>query len=99
MTTTPNAPTRATTQDATTQDEETDMHIDTVQDLLTAIERLPEDDRADARREVEAAIARPALEARAALGLLALDVVGQLADETAEVIVLPEFARPVVATA
>lgn len=96
MTTTPNAPTGATLTD---QDEETDMHIDTVQELLTAIERLPEDDRADARREVEAAIARPALEARAALGLLALDVAGKLADETAEVIVLPEFARPVAATA
>ncbi len=76
------------------------MHIDTVQDLLAAIERLPEDDRADARRSVEAAIARPALEARAALGLLALDVAGRLADiETAEVIVLPEFAQPVAATA
>lgn len=96
MTTNPDAPTLIR---PATHDEDNDMHIDSVKDLLAAIERLPQPDRADARRSVEDAIARPALEARAALGLLALDVAGELAGASAEVIVLPEFARPVSATA
>lgn len=100
-------PTTATT-DATAQprhpdhdrkDEETDVEIDTVQDLLTAIDLLPDAERAAARLRVEEAIARPALEARAALGLLALDVTGLLSEPAGQVIVLPEFAQPVAASA
>lgn len=81
------------------KDEEIDVEIDTVQDLLTAIDLLPDAERAAARLRVEEAIARPALEARAALGLLALDVTGLLSEPAGQVIVLPEFAQPVAASA
>ena len=76
------------------------MRLDTVQELLTTIDELPARDREVARRRVDAAIERPAPEARAALGLLALDVIGVLSDgHSAEIIVLPELAQPAAATA
>jgi len=62
--------------------------LDSVSDLLAAIERLPDDRGQVARARVAAAIERPADEARLALGLLALD----LADETIETIRLPDLA-------
>jgi len=92
-------PVPATTP-TTRKDEETDVRLDTVQELLTAIDGLPAPDREVARRRVDAAIERPAPEARAALGLLALDVFGVLSERhSAEVIVLPEPAQPAAATA
>lgn len=76
------------------------MRLDSVHDLLDAIDALPEPERAVARLRVDAAISRPAREARAHLGLLALDVAGQLREpEAARVIVLPEVAQPAAATA
>jgi hypothetical protein len=70
------------------------VKLDTVQDLLMAIDLLAEPDREAARRRVEAAIEQPAPEARAALGLLALDVAGMI-DElpSAEIIVLPDTVQ------
>jgi hypothetical protein len=62
--------------------------LDSVSDLLAAIERLPDDRGRVARARVAAAIERPADEARVALGLLALD----LADDTIDTIVLPDLA-------
>lgn len=63
------------------------MALDSVAQLLAAIERLPDDRGAVARARVAAAVERPADEARLALGLLALD----LADEAIDTVVLPEF--------
>lgn len=50
------------------------MALDTVNDLLEAIERLPPLERYRARVKVSAAMNRPAMEARALLGLIALDL-------------------------
>lgn len=50
------------------------MALDTIPDLLAAIDRLPAAQRHRARARVAAAIDRPAPAARAALGLLALDL-------------------------
>jgi hypothetical protein len=50
------------------------VSLDNVTDLLAAIDRLPEPDRAAAVARVEAALAGPAAAARAALGVLALDL-------------------------
>jgi hypothetical protein len=78
----------------TSPDEEAAVQLDTVQDLLAAIDALAEPDRQAARRRVEAAIEQPAPAARAALGLLALDVAGLLdASPSAEIIVLPDTTR------
>jgi hypothetical protein len=52
------------------------MRLDTIRDLLTAIDALPEPDRGDFRTRVDDALARPAAGTRAALGLLALDLAG-----------------------
>ena len=52
------------------------MHLDSIQDLLTAIDALAEPDRAWFRKRVDEAIARPAAGTRAALGLIALDLAG-----------------------
>lgn len=52
------------------------MHLDTIRDLLTAIDALPEPDRDRFRTRVDDAVAQPAAGARAALGLIALDLVG-----------------------
>lgn len=54
--------------------EEPVMPLDTVNDLLAAIDRLPPLERHRARVRVAAAMNRPAVEARAALGLIALDL-------------------------
>jgi hypothetical protein len=56
--------------------ERTAMELDSLADLLTAVERLPEPDRARARSRIEAATRLPALACRAELGLLALDLAG-----------------------
>jgi hypothetical protein len=67
------------------------MRLDTVDELIAAIRELPAAQQHAARIRVEQALERPAREARVALGFLALDVVGQLADaRSAQVIVLPE---------
>lgn len=50
------------------------MPMDTVDDLLHAIEQLPPLERYRARVRVNAAMNRPAMEARALLGLMALDL-------------------------
>jgi hypothetical protein len=52
------------------------MELDSLADLLEAVERLPEPDRARARSRVEMATSLPALACRAELGLLALDLAG-----------------------
>ena len=52
------------------------MQLDPIRDLLTAIDALPEPDRARFRSRVDEAIARPATGTRAALGLIALDLAG-----------------------
>jgi hypothetical protein len=85
---------------STPEHEETDVRLDTVQDLLAAIERLPEPERLTARARVEAAIDRPAAQARAALGLLALDVAGSFTDaRTGQLIVLPDLEQRVAVSA
>jgi hypothetical protein len=94
----PATPTPATVD--TTPDEETAVRLDTVQDLLTAIDALPEPEREHARRRVTAAVEQPAPAARAALGLLALDVAGLIEEmPSAEVIVLPDVVQPTAASA
>lgn len=50
------------------------MAFDTVSDLLAHIAQLPDDRQFEARDRVARAIERPAPAARAALGLLALDL-------------------------
>lgn len=87
------------------------MQLDTIRDLLTAIDALPEPDRARFRTRVDAATARSAVGARAALGLIALDLAGVYRealrpDGVADhVIVLPDLrptgtvAAPVAASA
>lgn len=50
------------------------MSLNTVNDLLEAIEQLPPLERHRARVRVSAAMNRPAMEARALLGLIALDL-------------------------
>lgn len=52
------------------------MRLDTIRDLLTAIDALPEPDRDRFRTRVDGAVGQPADSARAALGLIALDLVG-----------------------
>lgn len=52
------------------------MQLDTIRDLLTAIDALPEPDRARFRARLDDAVARPAARTRAALGLIALDLAG-----------------------
>jgi len=52
------------------------MRLDTIRDLLTAIDALPAPDREHYRARVDAAVALPAAGTRAALGLLALDLAG-----------------------
>lgn len=56
------------------------MELDSLAELLAAVERLPEPDRARARARVEAATRLPALSCRAELGLLALDLAGEPRD-------------------
>lgn len=53
------------------------MPLDTVADLLAAVARLPQPERARARARVEAALELPALACRARLGLLALELAGE----------------------
>jgi hypothetical protein len=50
------------------------MALDTIRELLAAVERLPEPGRTEARGRVVAAISQPAPAARLALGTLALDL-------------------------
>jgi hypothetical protein len=69
----------------------TTVELDTIPQLLAAIDTLPAVERAAARGRVADAIALPAPAARAALGLLALDVAGLLAQPD-ELIVLPDVA-------
>jgi|AntRauTorcE11897_2_1112592.scaffolds.fasta_scaffold206260_1 hypothetical protein len=75
------------------------MQLDTIRDLLIAIDALPETDRERARRRIEAALEQPAPAARAALGLIALDLAGVYrealrSDGVADhVIILPDL-RP-----
>jgi hypothetical protein len=80
----------------------TPVRIDSITDLLATIEALPAEERSRARRRVDAALDGPASQARAALGLLALDLAGALRGTLSdrsegtsagdpEVIVLPEL--------
>lgn len=50
------------------------MPLNTVNDLLEAIEQLPPIERQRAKVRVSAAMNRPAMEARVLLGLIALDI-------------------------
>ncbi len=76
------------------------MRLDSVDDLLTAIDGLPGPARDAARARVMDALERPAPAARMALGLLALDLAGEVAaPEPAEVILLPELDVPAAASA
>ncbi|TVR36954.1 MAG: hypothetical protein EA388_02590 [Nitriliruptor sp.] len=52
------------------------MQLDTIRDLLTAIDALAEPDRARFRARVDAAVTQSAAGTRAALGLIALDLAG-----------------------
>ncbi len=54
------------------------MALDTIPDLLAAIDRLPAGARREARERVAAAVEQPAPAARVALGLLALDLVAEI---------------------
>ena len=54
--------------------EEDAVALDTIPELLAAVDRLPADERRRAWARVAAAVERPAPAARAALGLLALDI-------------------------
>jgi len=65
--------------------EETPVRLDSVADLLAAIEALPEPARTAAADQVEQALTLPASAARMALGLLALD----LCDEPGVVVATP----------
>jgi hypothetical protein len=58
--------------------------MDTIADLLTAVEGLPPARREEARARIAEAIAAPAPAARAALGVLALDLVDLTAHVTAD---------------
>jgi hypothetical protein len=69
------------------------MALDTIPELLSAIERLPADEQRRARARVAAAVERPAGAARAALGLLALDIAPQVVDD--EVVI--DLTEPAVA--
>ena len=68
------------------------MALDTIPELLAAIDDLPADERRRARARVVAAVERPAASARAALGLLALDIAPRVqAAGAAELVIdLPE---------
>jgi hypothetical protein len=57
--------------------------LDTVAGLLEAVARLPEPARTRARARVTSALQLPAPSARAALGLLALDLAGEPSDAAA----------------
>jgi hypothetical protein len=82
------------------------VQLDSITDLLATIDALPPAEQRVARRRVESALDGPAAAARAALGLLALDLAARNPlDATAgvdadavEVIVLPEL-QPQRATA
>jgi hypothetical protein len=50
------------------------LPLDTVADLLAAVARLPQPERARAEARVAAALERPAPQCRARLGLLALEL-------------------------
>jgi hypothetical protein len=50
------------------------MAMDTITDLLAAVDLLPDPDRSEARERIAAALAQPAPAARLALGTLALDL-------------------------
>jgi hypothetical protein len=73
--------------------------LDSITDLLATIDALPPAEQRAARRRVESALDGPAPAARAALGLLALDLAATCATDAAagpgseevEVIVLPEL--------
>jgi hypothetical protein len=74
--------------------------IDTVAELLTAIAALPASEQAAARARVVAALEAPAPAARAALGLLALDLAAAPTaqptagpDADGAFLVLPELDR------
>lgn len=68
------------------------MMLDTVNDLLEAIDQLPPVDRTRVRSRVNAAMNRPAMEARALLGLIALDLADPVAPATHETIDLTSSA-------
>jgi hypothetical protein len=59
--------------------------MDTIAELLTVVEELPPARREEARARIAEAIAAPAPAARAALGVLALDLVDLTVDLTADV--------------
>lgn len=73
------------------------MRVDSISDLLALIGQLPDPDQQRARERVAAAIEQPALQARAELGMLALDLVGQAS--IGQVLTLPATAEPVAASA
>jgi hypothetical protein len=54
--------------------------LDSLADLLAAVERLPEPERARARARVAEAVQLPAVACRAALGMLALDLAEPVTD-------------------
>jgi hypothetical protein len=85
------APTAPTSPTAPRSPRSLPVELDTVPQLLAAIELLPPRERMAARDRVAEAMTRTAPAARAALGLLALDVAGLLA-EPDELIVLPDVA-------
>ena len=70
------------------------MAFDTVSDLLAHISRLPSEQQLAARDRVALAIEGPAPAARAALGLLALDLAVDEPEAMidADVLVVPELA-------
>jgi hypothetical protein len=72
--------------------------LDSITDLLATIDALPPAERRAARRRVESALDGPAASARAALGLLALDLAATSPTDPVaapgcdDVIVLPDLA-------
>jgi hypothetical protein len=50
------------------------VQLDTVADLLAAVARLPQPERARAEARIAAAMERPAPQCRARIGLLALEL-------------------------
>jgi hypothetical protein len=64
----------------------------TVPALLAHVAGLPSARRDAARTRIEAALELPAMRARAALGMLALDLAAPESDPDAHVLVLPELS-------
>jgi hypothetical protein len=65
-------------------DDREGTRMDTIADLLAVVEELPPAHREEARARIAEAIAAPAPAARAALGVLALDLIDLTADVTAD---------------